>query len=187
MLEFAAEARNDFVPRPRWDNFIALFRAVDRGNASLNVWPYNGGLFAEDSIADKIVLPDELAADVAKLGQWDYRSEVPVTLLGHIFEQSISDIERLKAEAVGAAPPKVSRRKREGVVYTPDMVTRFVVERTIGVALSEAFDAAEQHHGMGEKASKASQVAFWRDYLTMLRGKNCRSRLRLGRVSRRRL
>ena len=169
LLEFAAEARNDFVPRPRWDNFIALFRAVDRGNANLGVWPYNGGLFAEDSIADKIALPDELAADVAKLGQWDYRSEVPVTLLGHIFEQSISDIERLKAEATGAAPPKVSKRKREGVVYTPDMVTRFVVEKTIGAVLNEAFAGAEQRHGMGEGASKASQIAFWRDYLASLR------------------
>ena len=169
LLELAAEARNDFAPRPRWDNFIALFRAVDRGNPNLNVWPYNGGLFAEDPVADKVVLPDHLAAKVADLGKWDYRSEVPVTLLGHIFEQSITDIERLKAEATGTAPPAVSKRKREGVVYTPDMVTRFLVDKTIGVTLEEAFRAAETRHGMGERASEAAQIAFWRDYLGTLR------------------
>lgn len=169
LLERAAISSNEFVPRPRWDNFLTLFRAVDQGNTRLNVWPYNGGLFALDPVADAVSLPDDLAAEVAKLGQWDYRSEVPVTLLGHIFEQSITDIERLKAEAQGAAPPSVSKRKREGVVYTPDMVTRFLVDKTIGVTLAESFAAAEARHGMGEGASEAAQAAFWREGVQALR------------------
>lgn len=45
-------------------------------------------------------------------------------MLGHIFEQSITDLEKLRAESRGEAPPKVSKRKREGVVYTPDIFTR---------------------------------------------------------------
>jgi hypothetical protein len=87
LLEDAAKNQNRFVPQPIWANFLALFRAVDQGNDRLAVWPYNGGLFAKDAIADAVVLPDHLAEEVAKLGQWDYRREVPVTLLGHIFEQ----------------------------------------------------------------------------------------------------
>ena len=169
LLERAATSRNEFVPQPLWTNFANLFRAVDKGNANLNVWPYNGGLFAEDPVADRVTLPDELAAEVAKLGQWDYRSEVPVTLLGHIFEQSITDIERLKAEAQGAAAPAVSKRKREGVVYTPDMVTRFLVDKTIGVTLAEAFAGAQARHGFGEGTSEEQQAAFWRDYCQALR------------------
>ncbi len=67
-----------------WSNFTALFRAVDQGNTRLSVWPHNGGLFASDSIVNSLTLPDDLAAEVADLGKWDYRSEVPVTLLGHL-------------------------------------------------------------------------------------------------------
>jgi len=169
MLERAAKVRNEFVPAPLWSNFTALFRAVDQGNTRLNVWRYNGGLFAADPVVDALALPDDLAGEVADLGKWDYRSEVPVTLLGHIFEQSITDIERLKAEHRGEAPPKVSQRKREGVVYTPDMVTRFLVEKTVGVTLREFFDAAWTRLGMGENASEEQQRTFWRAYVVRLR------------------
>jgi hypothetical protein len=55
------------------------------------------------------VIPDPLATDLAILGEWDYRSEVPVTVLGHIFEQSITDIEKLRAIACGEEAPKVSK------------------------------------------------------------------------------
>src|SRR5271166_235540 len=142
---------------------------VDGCHTRLNIWPYNGGLFAADPDVDALTLPDDLAAEVASLGAWDYRSEVSVTLLGHIFEQSITDIEQLKAEGQGEAPPKVSQRKRTGVVYTPDMVTRFLVEMTVGVTLQEYFDEAWSRLRMGESAGEEQQRAFWREYLTRLR------------------
>ena len=86
-----------------------------------------------------VKLPDDLTEALASLGEWDYRNDVPVTLLGHLFEQSITDLERLRAESRGEAPPKVTKRKKEGVVYTPDIVTRFLVERTIGLTLRRNF------------------------------------------------
>ena len=147
----------------------ALFRLVDRGQYDMSIPPYNGGLFANDPVVDALLLPDGLAKDIATLGHWDYRREVPVTVLGHIFEQSVTDIERLKAEGRGEAPPEVSKRKREGVVYTPDMVTRFVVEQTVGRTLKERYDALWAAHGMKARGSPPeTESAFWRDYLGAL-------------------
>ncbi|HSK28964.1 MAG TPA: N-6 DNA methylase, partial [Candidatus Limnocylindria bacterium] len=112
------------------------------------------------------------------LGEWDYRDDVPVTLLGHLFEQSITDLERLRAESRGEAAPKVSKRKREGVVYTPDIVTRFLVERTIGLTLSERFQALLTQHGktmpdngdpIFAEHEQATERAFWHDYAEALR------------------
>ena len=94
LLEQAAKASNPFLPQPLWANFTALFRAVDVGNTGLSIPAYNGGLFEPSPAIDGLVLPDHLASDVAALGQWDYRREVPVTVLGHIFEQSITEIGR---------------------------------------------------------------------------------------------
>lgn len=168
LLERAVKAMNEFDPQPIWANFRGLFRMVDRGHYDKAIPAYNGGLFAADPVVDGLTLPDPLATDVAALGEWDYRREVPVTVLGHIFEQSITDIERLKSESRGEAPPPVSRRKREGVVYTPDMVTRFLVERTIGVTLRERFDVGWKHHGCD--ADDAGQLQFWRAHIAMLRG-----------------
>ena len=179
LLERAAKEKNAFRPEPLWKNFNSLFHAIDVGNDELSIDAYNGGLFAPDAVADDLIIPDPLATDLADLAKWDYRSEVPVTVLGHIFEQSITDLEKLRAKKVGQTEPKVSKRKREGVVYTPDVVTRFLVERTVGLTLSEKFDALLAKHSQASKLKDessinwrlgdASEVAFWRDYVDALR------------------
>jgi hypothetical protein len=131
-------------------------------------------------VTDTITIPDPLATDLAGLGNWDYRSEVPVTVLGHIFEQSITDLEKLRAQRLGHEEPKVSKRKREGVVYTPDIVTRFLAERTIGVTLDERRDTLLAKYGKPSvkrangdiifaDSEKDTERAFWTDYATSLR------------------
>jgi hypothetical protein len=181
LLKGAAEEVSKYVPKPLWHNFQGLFRAVDEGSGPLNIWGYNGGLFAPDPVADSLVIPDPLATNLATLGEWDYRSEVPVTVLGHIFEQSVTDIERLRAIARGEEPPTVSKSKRQGIVYTPEIVTRFLAERTIDVSLEERFAALLTKHGkpvtlrssdetIFSDGEKAAQINFWKDYLAALRG-----------------
>jgi hypothetical protein len=169
LLERALKAGNEFDPQPVWRNFLGLFRRVDKGDHDLDIPPYNGGLFANDPVVDSLILPEALAKEIAALGNWDYRSEVPVTVLGHIFEQSITDIEEKRAAARGEAPPKVSQRKRTGVVYTPDMVTRFLVEQTIGRTLDERRAELRARHGVSEgDVPPDKEVAYWRGWLEAL-------------------
>lgn len=47
-----------------------------------------------------------------------------IDILGHIFENSIGDIEELKADSKG-------RRKKEGIFYTPDYITDYICKNTI--------------------------------------------------------
>ena len=170
LLQRALKSQNEWSPVPVWQNFLGLFRQVDKGNHDMDIPPYNGGLFAQDALVDSLVLPDHLAKDIASLGDWDYRREAPLTVLGHIFEQSITDIERKRAEARGEEPPKVGKRKREGVVYTPDMVTRFLIERTLGRTLAERRAELEAKHGFGAGALAPEQeLGFWRAWLEALR------------------
>lgn len=178
LLELAVKTTNPIRPEPIWRNFLGLFRGVDEGNSHLNIWPYNGGLFLHDSVADAVELPDELALSLASLGEWDYRDDVPVTLLGHLFEQSITDLEKLRAESRGEALPKVTKRKREGVVYTPDIVTRFLVHRTIDLTLAERRAAIFASHGktlpdngdpIFTESEQDIERAVWRDYVASLR------------------
>jgi len=182
IFQRAVGQRDEFEPKPVWQNVRRLFRWIDKGNSSSNpdfdVWPYNGGLFAEDPVADKVTLPDHLAQEISdRLIGLDYGSEVSVNVLGHIFEQSIGDIEKLRE---GEAPA-VSQRKREGVVYTPDHITRFLVEKTIGETLRERFDALlARHAGIATLPADGevpwpggpggeTEKAFWRDYMAALR------------------
>ena len=65
------------------------------------------------------------------LGSFDFRTEINVNILGHIFEQSISDIEILKGDK------KQGKRKKEGIYYTPEFVTGFICKNTIIPFLSK--------------------------------------------------
>jgi hypothetical protein len=117
-LKHAFEHRDPYNPRPVWLNFRGLFRAIDEGNAGLNIPAYNGGLFATDPALDALQVPDEVCAYFKDLGDYDYRparevaegdentevrSVIDVDILGHIFEQSITDLERLR-ESLAALP-----------------------------------------------------------------------------------
>ena len=110
-LKHAFEHRDPYNPQPVWHNFRGLFRAIDEGNAGLNIPAYNGGLFALDPALDALQVPDEVCAHFKELGDYDYRparevadaaestavrSVIDVDILGHIFEQSITDLERLR-------------------------------------------------------------------------------------------
>lgn len=119
---------------------------------------FNGGLFAENDDIDKLVVPDGI---FCQQGQSQNLSGHPLTLLyfsanynfgieeggdraiglytlGRIFEQSITDLEILEAEAANAPSlMKLGKRKTDGVYYTPEWVTAYIVEETLGLRIKE--------------------------------------------------
>ena len=150
---------------------------MDRGNQRLSIPPYNGGLFATDPQLDALAIPDHISDQFRDIAAYDFKSQVSVTILGHIFEQSITDIEQKHAEVRGEALPKTSKRKREGVVYTPGFVTRFIVEHTIGEHLRDRFQSLLAEHSDGEDPTgeirwrdKNAELLFWRAYLDCVTG-----------------
>ena len=58
------------------------------------------------------------------ISSFDFGSELDINILGHIFENSIGDIEELKDETK-------ERRKKDGVFYTPENITDYICRQTI--------------------------------------------------------
>jgi type I restriction-modification system DNA methylase subunit len=179
LIQKAWDQKSPFRPNAAWENFVGLFDAVDKGKPALEIPAYNGGLFATNAIIDALGLSNYVCENFARIADYDFSTDVPVSVLGHIFEQSVSDIEKMRAEAQGQPPPKTAKRKREGVVYTPDFVTRFIVEETIGKTLLERFESVLVVHGVIETKSEKGltydwtpevERAVWLDYRQELRG-----------------
>lgn len=163
-LKRAFEHKDPYNPKPVWQNFRGLFGAIDQGNVGLNIPAYNGGLFASDPALDALNVPDGVCAHFKDLGDYDYRparevsdedentevrSVIDVDILGHIFEQSITDLERLRQSMEAGALPAdeaqaQSRRKKEGAFYTPEFITRYIVEQALGGVLKQRFEALRQ-------------------------------------------
>lgn len=184
-LSQAFITRDPYNPRPIWANFLGLFNAIDRGSEALKIPRYNGGLFRQDDTINALILPDDVCEGFKTLGEYDFASEVPVTVLGHIFEQSIADVERLQAQARGEETEEVrasgatGRRKRDGVVYTPDYIARFIVAETLGRHLEEAFQAILRAHAkagadLSDYAAiqwrrKSAELEAWQAYRDRLK------------------
>jgi type I restriction-modification system DNA methylase subunit/REP element-mobilizing transposase RayT len=98
------------------------------------IFAYNGGLFQSDEILDNITIDDELLyKHTHKLSHYDFASEVDVNILGHIFENSLNELDEIKAQLEGGIVDKSStKRKKDGVFYTPKYITKYIVDNTIG-------------------------------------------------------
>lgn len=128
-------------PVSLYSRFIKFFHHMDVGHKykDYEIPPYNGGLFQNDEVLDKAIIDDEvLEIGTLKLSTYDFSSEVDVNILGHIFEHSLSEIEEVAAQLEGKETDKSkSRRKKEGVYYTPKYITKYIVDNTVGALARE--------------------------------------------------
>ncbi len=145
--------------------FQELFQELNTGNPKKNFFAYNGGLFAPDAIIDNLKLPigNVLEVYLLELEAYDYRTQVDVAILGHIFEQSLNDLDEMKALAAGAVLDKSkTKRKKDGVFYTPQYITRYIIENTLGVLCAEK--RAELGIVAGKKTTEHAMLTY-RDWL----------------------
>ncbi|MFC7443613.1 Eco57I restriction-modification methylase domain-containing protein [Mesoflavibacter profundi] len=129
--------------RPLYVLFKQYFNFLDTGRAGTTkraeIYAYNGGLFKEDKTLDSLDIDSDLLyKHTSKLAAYDFESQVDVNILGHIFENSLNEIESVNAEIEGADFDKQkSKRKKDGVFYTPKYITKYIVENTVGKLCEE--------------------------------------------------
>ena len=156
--------------------FTMLCRNIDKGNKQKGINKFNGGLFKYDEILDDLVLDNVIFTELITLADYDFKTDVDENILGRIFEQSISDLEELKNDALGIeTDKKKGKRKKDGVFYTPSRITRGIVEKSIGEYLNDkklelgyeklpelTDENIETQRGLSIKAEK--HLSFWREY-----------------------
>jgi len=126
--------------RPFYDRVKKYFGYMNTGfqGKKYEIFDYNGGLFKPDEILDNIKISDDLlVAHTRKLSEYDFESDVDVNILGHIFENSLSEIEEVTQQINNGVSPQTSKRKQDGVFYTPQYITKYIVENTVGRLCAE--------------------------------------------------
>ncbi len=164
----AAEARDQARPLSAsltrwWDDLTALCRAIDVGDSSLGLPPYNGGLFSASAalLLGRARLPDaimgDLLDDLSREGASGARRlinfrDLSVQQLGSIYERLLEfDVV---AEGAGVTTRlNAFARKNSGSYYTPEELVRLIIRRAIGpllaerrTAFSEASDRLKSDH-----------------------------------------
>lgn len=130
-------------PQPLYEVFMQLFGFINTGRKGKveanDIFAYNGGLFLADEVLDTVAIDDKvLKAHVMKLTAYDFATEVDTNILGHIFEHSLNDIENVRAQLAGEEVEKSkTKRKKDGVFYTPKYITKYIVDNTVGKLCEE--------------------------------------------------
>ena len=149
------------VYMPLYDRFKQYFSYLNSGYKGKNyeVYAYNGGLFKPDEILDTISINDDLLyKHTLKLSEYDFASEVDVNILGHIFENSLNELDEIKAQLEGQEIEKSkTKRKKDGVFYTPKYITKYIIENTVGKLCEEkkvALEIVEEEYFTDKKRQK---------------------------------
>ncbi len=126
--------------RPFYDRVKKYFGYMNTGfqGKKYEIFAYNGGLFKPDDVLDSIKITDEILVEhTRRLSTYDFESDVDVNILGHIFENSLSEIEEVTQQITKGEVPQTSKRKQDGVFYTPQYITKYIVENTVGKLCAE--------------------------------------------------
>jgi type I restriction-modification system DNA methylase subunit len=135
-----------------WSTLKSFFEAVDSGSEKLEIpQGYNGGLFRNDDDLNNLQISDEPLRSVLSLSTYNFDEDLSVTILGHIFEQSISDLEEIKnkvKESQNLETLSQSRRKKDGIFYTPDYIVHYIVDNSLGIYLREYEEKFKEEFGL---------------------------------------
>jgi type I restriction-modification system DNA methylase subunit len=166
---------------PLYERFKKYFGYLNTGfkGKQYDIFAYNGGLFKPDEVLANIVIDDELLyKHTLKLADYDFVSEVDVNILGHIFENSLNELDEVKTQLEGTAIDKsTTKRKKDGVFYTPKYITKYIVENTVGKLCEEkktALSIIETDYFTDKKRQKKTikplveKLKQYRDWLLQL-------------------
>lgn len=161
-----------------WNTFKSFFEAIDGGSDKLDIPSgYNGGLFARDEVLNNLEISDEPLRAVAELGSYNFSEDLSVNILGHIFEQSISDLEEIKnkvKESQNIETLSQSRRKKDGIFYTPDYIVHYIVDNSLGTYLREEEERLKKefklHGDINDKTYDRREKQAYAKYYEFLKG-----------------
>lgn len=150
---------------PLYERFKTYFGYMNTGHKDKrhDIYAYNGGLFSPDVVLDNIRIDDDiLYKNTLALSRYDFETDVDVNILGHIFEHSLSEIESLQAEINGEQPDtQRSKRKKDGIFYTPKYITKYIVENTVGKLCDEKraeLEIIDEEYAKGRKSRQKTII-----------------------------
>ena len=131
-----------------WSAIDDLCRAIDQGDASIGLPPYNGGLFDRQRVPllTNIRLGDEVMAEAIDALSFEQTHEgrryinyrdLGVQQLGSIYERLLEH-EIVREDGEIAFRPNVFARKGSGSYYTPDDLVGLILKETIEPLASRA-------------------------------------------------
>ena len=169
----AADDTYSAIATNYYDHLTTLFKLIDKGDESIGLPPYNGGLFAAGAaplleavrLADKEIAPIIYDLSHAEDSQGvrrfvNYR-DMSVQQLGSIYERLLEREPVRDDDGNISIRPNPYARKDSGSFYTSQELVDLIVERTLKPLAEERLNAFEEKAAVlkSERRSKEERRA----------------------------
>lgn len=135
-----------------WRRVASLAKMIDKGDPSVGLPPYNGGLFSGEAtpLLATLSLGDDVMAEALDILSWEKRGgrrryinyrDLSVQQLGSIYERLLEF--ELVRDDTGALDirPNIFARKNSGSYYTPDDLVLLILDETLAPLIDDAHKA----------------------------------------------
>lgn len=152
-----------------WGRFSSLALMIDKGDPSVGLPPYNGGLFSAIAtpLLNAIRLPDSVMAEALDILSWEQREgvrryinyrDLSVQQLGSIYERLL-EFEMKRVDGMFEVLPNIFARKDSGSYYTPDELVLLIIDETLAPLIDDAYAAFDTViASLGKTDSEASKL-----------------------------
>ncbi|MEY4937166.1 MAG: hypothetical protein RIS64_3525, partial [Bacteroidota bacterium] len=165
--------------QPLYNRFKQYFGYLNHGHQTpqYSIFAYNGGLFSPDAFLDNLTISDGLLYNYTQLlSGYDFETDVDTNILGHIFEHSLNETDEIAASATNATIDKSkTKRKKDGIFYTPRYITKYIVENTVGALCQRKLEELgidpnniDIHADNETKNTVCKKIHLYRDWLLNL-------------------
>ncbi len=151
----AADDTYSAIATNYYDHLTTLFKLIDKGDESIGLPPYNGGLFAAEAaplletvrLADKDIAPIiydlSHAEDLQGVHHFVNYRDMSVQQLGSIYERLLEHEPVRDDDGNISIRPNPYARKDSGSFYTSQELVDLIVERTLKPLAEERLQAFE--------------------------------------------
>ena len=152
----AADDTYSAIATNYYDHLTTLFKLIDKGDESIGLPPYNGGLFAVEAaplletvrLADKDIAPIiyylSHAEDLQGVRHFVNYRDMSVQQLGSIYERLLEHEPVRDDDGNISIRPNPYARKDSGSFYTSQELVDLIVERTLKPLAEERLNAFEE-------------------------------------------
>ena len=147
---------------------MTLFRLIDKGDTSIGLPPYNGGLFAAATLLEEVRLADATIAPIiyhlshTTAGERNFVNyrDMSVQQLGSIYERLLEHEPVRDGDKIVIRPNPYAR-KDSGSFFTPQELVDLIVERTLKPLAEERLTAFEDKAAQlkGDRRPKTQRKA----------------------------
>jgi hypothetical protein len=151
-----------------WSHFANLAEMIDKGDSSVGLPPYNGGLFNTDQtpLLSTIALGDDVMAQAIDILSFEQRDgqryyinyrDLSVQQLGSIYERLL-EFELIRTENnIVDIRPNIFARKNSGSYYTPDDLVLLILDETLEPLITDAMETFKTALALRDKKRPEDQ------------------------------